>query len=85
MNNVLISDTLKSAFQEQIAAERYNATVYLYVAGWFRSHGCENIAKFFLKQHDEETAHSLMIFDLLTDLNVFPDIPNVDGCQYGIS
>ena len=81
MNNVLISDNLKSAFQEQIAAERYNATVYLYVAGWFRSHGCENIAKFFLKQHDEETGHSLMIFDLLTDLNVFPDIPNVDGCN----
>jgi ferritin len=85
MNNVLISDNLKSAFEVQISHERYNATVYLYVAGWFRSHGCENLAKFFLKQHEEEISHSLIIFDLLTDLNVFPDIPSVDGCNMEFS
>lgn len=81
MKTQLISDSLKAALEQQIANERYNATIYLYVAGYFRANGCDNIGKIFIEQHAEEISHSLMIFDLLTDLNIFPDIPEVAGCQ----
>jgi len=86
MNDIkLISDDLKSAIENQIAAEKYNANVYLYVCGYFRSNGCNNIANFFLSQHSEETEHSVLLFNLLTDLNVFPKIPNIDECDMQFS
>ncbi len=77
----IISDGLKSALEEQIGHERYNASIYLYTDAYFNSMGCGNIAKFFRKQHDEEIGHSLMIADLLIDLGVFFDVPSIDGCS----
>jgi ferritin len=77
----IVSDSLKSATEEQIGKERYNASVYLYSSSYFNNNGCPNIAKFFRKQHDEEISHSLMFADLLDDLGVFFDIVPIDGCN----
>jgi ferritin len=65
----LISDNLTESLQQQIAHEKYNANLYMYVAGYLKNKGFDNLAKHFEGQHDEETEHSKMIFDLLTDLN----------------
>jgi bacterioferritin B len=76
----IISDDLVNALSEQIWREKLNANAYLYLAGFLRSKGLDNIAKFFMKQHDEETGHSIMIFDFLTDLSADPktgEVPEV--------
>lgn len=75
----LISDSLKSALCEQIAHEKYNANLYLYMCGFLKNKGFDGLAKHFFEQHDEETGHSLEFFNLLTDLNADIIIPEIDG------
>lgn len=74
---MLISEKLTKAIHEQIAHEKYNANLYLYIAGCLRNKGLDNVAKFFLQQHEEETGHALEFFNLLTDLNVDVMIPQI--------
>jgi ferritin len=77
----LIGEGLKSSLVEQIGFEKYNASVYLYVAAYLKSKGLDNLAKLFEEQHDEEQGHSLIIYKLLTDLSVDFEIPQIDGCN----
>ena len=65
----LISDNIVDSLHEQLAHEKYNANLYLYICGWLKNKGLNGLSKHFEEQHDEETNHSKMIFDLLTDLN----------------
>lgn len=74
----LISDELCAALCEQIGHEKYNANLYLYMAGFLKNKGFNNISKHFEGQHDEETSHAKIIFDLLTDLNSPVVIPEID-------
>lgn len=74
---VLVNDTLKIALCEQIAHEKYNANLYLFIAGFLKNKGLDNLAQHFLEQHGEETEHSLEFFDLLVDLNVPILIPGI--------
>lgn len=75
----LISNSLREAFCFQIAHERYNAAVYLYVSGFLKNMGLNNLGAHFMKQHDEEIKHSLSFFNFLVDLGVSIEIPAVDG------
>src|SRR5512137_1620514 len=81
----LISETLKDALCEQIGHEKYNANLYMYVCGYLRGKGFDNLSKRFLEQHQEETEHSLEFFNLLTDLNAEVHIPEIDaiGLPFG--
>jgi ferritin len=81
---LIINEDLVSSLQEQLGHEKYNANLYLYIAGFLKNKGLENIAKHFEGQHDEETNHSKMIFDLLTDLNAPIVIPEIDGVGLNI-
>ena len=81
----LINDALRAALTEQIGAERYNAQLYLYISAWLNNLGLDNLAKFFMKQHDEEIGHSLIIVKLMTDLNSRVDIPEINGCSINFS
>lgn len=74
----LISDGLVESLQEQLAHEKYNANLYLYIAGYLKNKGLENLAKHFEGQHDEENGHAKIIFDLLTDLNSDVIIKGID-------
>ena len=65
----LLNESLSSALHEQWSQERFNSHVYLYIAGYLKNMGLDNIAKLFLNQHDEEISHSKQIFDFLTDTN----------------
>jgi ferritin len=74
----LISDELVSVLQEQIGHEKYNSSLYLFIAGFLKNKGFKNLAKHFEDQHEEEFTHSKMIYDLLTDLDAPIIIPEVD-------
>lgn len=82
---MIISETLVSALQEQLGAEKYNANVYLYIAGYLKNKGLNKLAKHFEGQHDEETSHSLMIYGLLTDLNAPVAIPEIDAPNFNLN
>ena len=81
MNKTLMNEELASSLHEQIGHERFNATLYLYIASFLKNKGLNNIAKLFDSQHDEEIGHSKMIIDLLTDLGTDVKIPSVEGCE----
>jgi ferritin len=81
----LISDSLAEALNNQIAHERYNATIYLYIAGYLKNKGLENLANIFEGQHDEETSHAKIIFDLLTDLNTQVIMSEIDEVSTNFS
>lgn len=77
----LISDGLNAALCEQIGHEKYNSSLYLYLAGFFKNKGLNNIGAHFEGQHAEEFGHSKMIFDILTDLNSPIIIPEINGVE----
>lgn len=75
---MLMSENLRVALCEQIAHEKYNSNLYMYICGFLRNKGLDNIAKHFEKQHLEEFEHSIEFFNLLTDLNADVTIPEID-------
>lgn len=81
----LISDELNSALCQQLGQEKYNSSLYLYIAGYLKNKGLNNLASHFEEQHKEEFEHSTMIFDLLTDLNSPVVIPEINGVNMNLS
>ena len=79
MGYSLISETLRSAICEQIGHEKYNANLYLFICGFLRNKGFDNLSKHFEQQHEEETGHSLEFFNLLTDVGASIVIPEIDA------
>ena len=79
MTQQLIGDIVKSALIEQLSAEKSNASLYLYIAGYLNGRGLSRLAKIFETQHDEEQSHSLIIYKLLTDLGVVFEILPIEG------
>lgn len=77
----LISDSVREALILQLAAEKYNANLYLSLASFLMGKGLDNLGKVFEKQHDEEESHAKFIFSLLTDLNESFNIPQIDECN----
>ena len=82
--NKLINDNLVEALQNQLGHEKYNANLYLFLAGGLKNKGFDNLAAKFLTQHEEETEHSLIIFNLLTDLNAPIIIPDIDAVNLSL-
>jgi ferritin len=78
MNHDLIGETLRLAICYQIGHEKYNSNLYMYICGYLRNKGLDNLAKHFEGQHEEEFQHSMEFFNLLTDLNGDVIIPEID-------
>lgn len=78
MNQQLISENLTSALCEQIGHEKYNSSLYLYIAAFLKNKGLDNLGSHFEKQHEEEFEHSKMIYSLLVDLSAPVSIPEID-------
>ena len=77
----LISDTLCASLCEQIGHEKYNSNLYLFIAAYLKNKGLDNLGKKFEEQHKEEFEHSIMIYEMLTDLNapvMIPEIVKID-------
>jgi len=85
MRQSLISDSTKSALVEQISAEKFNASAYLYIASFLNGKGLTNIAKFFEDQHNEEQGHSLLIYKLLVDLGETFEIREINACNFPLN
>jgi ferritin len=73
----LISESLIDSLQNQMSHEMKNAHIYLFLSGYLNSKGMDKIAKFFAHQYDEELSHFRAIFDFLVDLDVSPNIIDV--------
>jgi ferritin len=74
----LISNELNSALCEQLGHEKFNSSLYLFIAGVLKNKGFNNLASHFEEQHEEEFKHSKMIYDLLTDLNSPIYVPEIN-------
>lgn len=81
----LISDELNDALCEQLGQEKYNSNFYLFIAGYLRNKGLNNLAKIFEKQHDEEFNHSKMIYEFLIDLNGQIELPEINRINLQIN
>ena len=81
----LISDNLVESLQQQIGHEKFNANLYLYVAGFLKNKGLNRLSKIFEDQHEEETEHSLIIYSLLTDLSAPIIIPEINEVNIPIN
>ena len=81
----LISDSLNAVLNSQISHEKFNANLYLYIAGFLKNKGFNNLAKHFEEQHSEETEHSLIIYNLLTDLNSPVELLQIDEVKLQIN
>ena len=81
----LISDGLNEILCLQLAHEKFNANLYLFIAGDLKNRGFNHLASHFEEQHKEETEHSLIIYNLLTDLNSPIQIQQIDEVKLQIS
>lgn len=81
----LMSDTLKEALWQQLVHEKLNANIYLFVAGFLRNKGLDKLGQMFLDQHEEETKHSIQIFDILTDLSTPVSIGDIGVADFQIN
>ena len=81
----LISDELNKLLCKQLINEKYNANLYLFIAGFLRNKGLDNLAKIFIEQNKEEESHSKMFFDILTDMNSDVDISLIPACNVQIN
>jgi len=74
----LISEELRQVLINQLGHEKTNANIYLFIAAYLKNKGLDHIAAHFEDQHNEETQHSLIIYNLLTDLNADVLIPEIN-------
>lgn len=73
----LLSESIISSLELQMANEKKNAHTYLFISGFLKSKGLDKIAFLFEKQYKEEEEHFLKINKFLTDLSVVPNILEV--------
>ena len=69
MAQSLISEELRLCLLEQFLHERYNASLYIQIAGYLQNKGLDKLGEKFLGQHDEEIGHSRLIYDFLIAMN----------------
>ena len=65
MTKSLINEALLSSLTNQVGAEKENANIYLFIGMFLKNKGLNNLGEFFIKQHEEEIEHSLMICNLI--------------------
>ena len=65
----LISEKLNSVLCQQMAHERYNAGLYMKIAGALEDKGLSNLAKIFINQTHEEYEHAEQIYKYIIDVN----------------
>lgn len=85
MSKSLLSQELIDVLCLQLVHEKFNSTAYMYIAGWLRNKGLNNIAEKFMGQWKEEIEHSKQIFDFLTDMNCPVSMDSVDSVDFEIT
>lgn len=65
----MISKTMATALNEQIALEAHASSLYLSMSSWCEQEGLVGCAQFMRRQSEEERAHMLRIFDYVNERN----------------
>ena len=81
----LISFELNEILVQQMCHERYNAALYLFIAGYLKNKGLDKLASKFESQYDEENSHNKMIYDFLVDMNSPISMDSVDSTDFSIN
>lgn len=81
MNEKIISENLIDAIIGQMREEKLNSHTYLFIAGFMKGKGLDNLGKMFEDQYKEENEHFHKFFNLLTDFNVVPAIPDIPSVE----
>ena len=64
-NNIMISENLQKAFNDQIVAELWSSNLYLQMAFYLKKEGWNGAANWLFKQSDEEKEHAVKLADYL--------------------
>jgi len=75
----MLSNTILTSLNDQIAAEFGASNFYLQVAAWFDNNNYEGFAKYFRKQSDEERQHGLKIVDYLLETSSGVQIKDIQA------
>jgi ferritin len=67
MNTNRLSETLRSALNEQMTNEAYNAQLYLAYASWAASEGFDGIANFLFRHANEERGHMMKFLEYILE------------------
>ncbi len=73
----MISTTMATALNEQIALEAHASSLYLSMSSWCEQEGLVGCAQFMRRQSEEERAHMLRIFDYVNERNAHALTPSV--------
>ena len=80
----LLSQELTDILVQQMCHERFNAALYLYIAGYLKNKGLDKLASKFESQYDEENSHNKLIYDFLVDMNSPISMDSVDSADFEI-
>lgn len=67
MNINRLSETLRSALNEQMTREAYAAQIYLSYGAWAASEGYDGIANFLFRHANEERTHMMKILEYIIE------------------
>lgn len=67
MDTNRLSETLRSALNEQMTKEAYASQIYLSYGSWAASKGYDGIANFFFRHANEERTHMMKILEFIIE------------------
>jgi ferritin len=78
---MLASQTLISAFNQQIGNEMGASMQYIAIASYFDSETLRELAKFFYRQSEEERTHAMRFVKFINDVGGKVEIPAIPAPQ----
>ena len=75
--NLMLSEKMINALNEQIAFEGYASFLYLSQAGWFETRSMQGCASFMYRQSAEEHMHMMKIFHYLLEMDAVAISPAI--------
>ncbi|HEX8552679.1 MAG TPA: ferritin [Abditibacteriaceae bacterium] len=78
-NNVLISEEMNAAINEQIGNELNASMQYIAIANYFASEDLLELSQHFYRQSDEEREHALRFLKFVLDAGGQPEISTITG------
>ncbi len=73
----MLSKTMESALNNQIALEGYASFLYLSMASWCDTQGLEGTSRFMHRQSQEELSHMMRIFHYISEVDGHPITPAI--------
>jgi ferritin len=75
----MLSKSIETALNEQVALEHESSQYYLSMASWAEVKGYKGISMFLFRQSDEERMHMLKLFHYINDRGGHALVPSTDA------